>query len=46
LRIVRKGGVDGRTVLSAPVVRSLEDYIGDREHGPIFITSSGRRMPA
>jgi integrase/recombinase XerD len=44
LRIVRKGGKTGRTVLSAPVSRAIDEYLAGRTTGPLFITSSGQRM--
>jgi site-specific recombinase XerD len=44
LRLERKGGRGGRTIVTAPVVRVLEDYLGDRTSGPLFITTTGRRM--
>lgn len=33
-----------RTVLTAPVVRVLDEYLAGRTTGPLFITKSGRRM--
>lgn len=44
LRIVRKGGKTGRTVLSAPVSRAIDEYLAGRTTGPLFITSTGARM--
>jgi len=44
LRLERKGGRGDRTVLTGPVVRLLEQYLGGRTEGPIFITQTGRRM--
>jgi len=44
LRLERKGGRGDRTVLTAPVARALDDYLGGRTTGPLFITKSGRRM--
>jgi site-specific recombinase XerD len=44
LRIVRKGGKTGRTVLSAPVSRAIDEYLAGRTTGPLFITTTGARM--
>jgi site-specific recombinase XerD len=44
LRLERKGGRGGRTVLTAPVVRALEEYLAGRTTGPLFITKTGRRL--
>jgi site-specific recombinase XerD len=44
LRLERKGGRGGRTVLTAPVVRALDEYLAGRTTGPLFVTKSGRRM--
>ena len=44
LRLERKGGRGDRTVLTAPVVRALEDYLDGRTAGPLFITTAGKRM--
>ena len=44
LRLERKGDVEGKTVLTAPVARVIDDYLGDRTSGPIFVTTTGRRM--
>ena len=41
LRLERKGG---RAVLTAPVVRALDDYLDGRESGALFVTKTGRRM--
>ena len=40
LRLARKGGRGGRTVLTGPVVRALDDYLS----GPLFITKTGRQL--
>jgi len=40
LRVTRKGGKAARVPLAAPVVRALEDYIGDRTSGPIFTSGT------
>jgi integrase/recombinase XerD len=44
LRLERKGDVEGKTVLTAPVGRAIDVYLGDRTSGPIFVTTTGRRM--
>ena len=44
LRIVRKGGKTGRTVLSPPVARAIDDYLAGRTIGPLFITATGARL--
>jgi integrase/recombinase XerD len=44
LRLQRKGGRGDRTVLTAPVVRALDEYLNGRTTGPLFITKTGRRM--
>jgi integrase/recombinase XerD len=44
LRLQRKGGRGGRTVLTAPVVRALDDYLAGRTTGPLFVTTTGRRL--
>jgi site-specific recombinase XerD len=44
LRLERKGGRGDRTVLTGPVIRSLDSYLDGRPTGPLFITRSGRRM--
>lgn len=44
LRIARKGGAGDRTVLTPPAVRALDEYLGERASGPLFDTSTGRRM--
>jgi integrase/recombinase XerD len=44
LRLQRKGGKRATAPLSPPVVRALEAYIGERTTGPLFATSSGRRL--
>src|SRR3954469_3654244 len=38
LKVTRKGGKAARVPLAPPVVRALDDYIGDRTSGPIFIS--------
>jgi site-specific recombinase XerD len=44
LRLERRGGRGDRTVLTAPVVRALDEYLAGRSTGPLFITKTGRRM--
>jgi integrase/recombinase XerD len=44
LRLERKGGASDRTVLTAPVIRALDAYLDGRTTGPLFITSTGKRM--
>lgn len=44
LKLERKGGRGDRTVLTAPVVRTLDAYLDGRTSGPLFVTSTGRRM--
>jgi len=44
LRLERKGDVEDRTVLTAPVARAIDAYLAGRDSGPIFITKTGRRM--
>src|SRR3954467_1455477 len=38
LKVTRKGGKPARIPLAPPVVRALDDYVGDRTSGPIFIS--------
>jgi integrase/recombinase XerD len=44
LRLERKGGAGDRTVLTPPVIRALDAYLDGRTSGPLFITSTGKRM--
>lgn len=44
LRLQRKGGRGDRTVLTAPVLRAIDEYLDGRATGPLFITKTGRRM--
>jgi integrase/recombinase XerD len=44
LKLDRKGGRGDRTVLTAPVIRALDTYVAGRTTGPLFITSTGKRM--
>lgn len=39
LRIVRKGGKASTEPLSPIVLRALEDYVGDRTSGPLFLNA-------
>jgi len=41
LRITRKGGKASTEPLSPIVLRALEDYLGERTTGPLFLNSSG-----
>ena len=40
LKVTRKGGKAARIPLAPQVVRPLDDYIGQRINGPIFISSN------
>lgn len=40
----RKGGKDGRAVLSRPTEAAVVAAIGDRASGPLLLTSAGTRM--
>jgi integrase/recombinase XerD len=44
LRIRRKGGSRGRVTLAPVVSRALDAYLAGRSSGPLFVTSSGRRL--
>jgi integrase/recombinase XerD len=44
LRLERKGNVEDKTVLTPPVTRAIDAYVADRTSGPIFVTTTGRRM--
>lgn len=44
LRITRKGGRHARVALTPVAARALAHYVSDRSSGPLFITSSGRRL--
>src|SRR4029450_11239098 len=44
LRLQRKGGRGDGTVLTAPVLRAIDEYLDGRATGPLFITKTGRRM--
>jgi len=44
LRLDRKGGKRAKAPLTPPAIRALEAYIDGRTAGPLFITSSGRRL--
>ncbi len=41
LRIVRKGGKASTEPLAPIVLRALEDYVGERTTGPIFLNADG-----
>jgi integrase/recombinase XerD len=41
LRIVRKGGKTSTEPLAPIVLRALEDYVGERIEGPIFLNAGG-----
>jgi integrase/recombinase XerD len=41
LRIVRKGGKASTEPLSRSVLRALEDYVGERTTGPLFLNAEG-----
>ena len=41
LRIVRKGGKASTEPLSPIVLRALEDYVGERTTGPLFLNADG-----
>jgi integrase/recombinase XerD len=41
LRIVRKGGKASTEPLSPIVLRALEDYVGERTTGPLFLNAAG-----
>lgn len=41
LKVTRKGGKTARVALAPPVVRALDDYLGDRTSGPIFVSADG-----
>ena len=44
LRITRKGGRAARVALAPVAARTLDQYVGNRRSGPLFVTSSGRRL--
>jgi integrase/recombinase XerD len=44
LRIRRKGGARARVALAPVVSRALDAYLAGRSTGPLFVTSSGRRL--
>lgn len=44
LTIIRKGGVSAKVALWPASVAALQQYIGDRDAGPIFISDGGHRM--
>ncbi len=45
LRIRRKGGKRASIALPPATVRALDDLIGTRTHGPIFLGRTGDRLP-
>ncbi len=44
LRLDRKGGKRAKAPLTPAAVRAVEAYIGERITGPLFITTTGRRL--
>jgi integrase/recombinase XerD len=44
VRFVGKGGRARRRVLTEAAGRALDDYLGGRVEGPLFVTSSGGRL--
>ncbi|GAA5005410.1 tyrosine-type recombinase/integrase [Actinopolymorpha pittospori] len=44
LQLTRKGGLITRAPLAPPTARAIEHYLAGRTTGPIFITTSGRRL--
>lgn len=46
LDVVRKGGKTQRIPLSPIVADAIEQYLADRESGPLFITATGGRLSA
>lgn len=41
LKITRKGGKRARVPLPPPLVRALDDYLDDRDSGPLFLAADG-----
>src|SRR3954447_25447470 len=41
LKVTRKGGKTARVALAPPVVRALDEYLGSRASGPIFLAADG-----
>jgi integrase len=41
LKVTRKGGKTARVALAPPVVRALDDYLGDRTTRRIFVARDG-----
>jgi site-specific recombinase XerD len=41
LKVTRKGGKSARVALAPTVVRALDDYLGGRTDGPIFLATNG-----
>jgi integrase/recombinase XerD len=46
LDVVRKGGAKQRIVLAPETRESIEEYLGDRDDGPLLITRGGGRLSA
>ena len=46
LSITRKGARRGRVPLSPRVAEAIDAYLAGREDGPLFVTSTGRRLTA
>jgi site-specific recombinase XerD len=44
LKLDRKGGRGDRTVLTPPVLRTLDAYLAGRTFGPLFVTTTAKRM--
>jgi integrase/recombinase XerD len=44
LRITRKGSRRATVVLAPVTARALDDYLGGRDDGPLFVTVGGRRL--
>jgi integrase/recombinase XerD len=44
VRFVGKGGKPRRRVLTAAAAQALEEYVGGRAEGPLFVTSTGGRV--
>jgi integrase/recombinase XerD len=42
LKVTRKGGRNARVALAPPVVRALDDYLGDRTTGRMFVARDGQ----
>lgn len=44
LRITRKGARRATVVLAPVTARALDDYLGERDSGPLFITAGAKRL--